>query len=108
MTSSPRPIGIEFGYCFGPEECIRLAVGVQLGNLCRNPVAHGFGARIRHNHAQFAQALPSAPRAHHLHSFGGFGHFLLRRSVTRTLVTRYEPGSNSAASSGAMVNREIA
>jgi hypothetical protein len=55
-------------------EVVSNALGVQLCNLRRNPVAHGCRARIRHDQAQFAQAPPPAPRTHHPHSFGGFGH----------------------------------
>jgi hypothetical protein len=89
MTKSPRLIVIEFGDGFDPQKCVVLAVKVQLCNLRRNPAAHGLRARIGYNEAQFAQAPPSAPRAHHPHSFGGLSHiFLCAQCVTH--VTRYD------------------
>ena len=69
-----RLIGIEFGHCFDPEEGVAFAVGVQLRHLRGNPIAHRFRASIGYDKTQFAQALASAPCAHHLHSFGWFGH----------------------------------
>jgi hypothetical protein len=70
---SRRLIGIEFRFAFDPEEGVAFAVGVQLYNLRRDPVAHGLRACIRHDEAQFAQALPSAPRAHHSLVWPEFG-----------------------------------
>src|SRR5882724_6856605 len=74
ITRSPRLIGIELGDGLDPAECVAFAVRVQPCHLCRDSVAYGFRARIRHNETQFAQALPPAPCPHHPHSFGGFGH----------------------------------
>src|SRR5437868_3591288 len=94
MTRSPRLIGVEFGYRFDPEERVAFAVGTQLCDLHGDPVAHGLRARIRHEEAQLAQALPSTPRAHHLHPFGGLGHFVLP-SESASDVTRYGGKSKS-------------
>src|SRR5215472_18398864 len=57
ITKSPRRIDIEFGYHFDPQKRLAFAVGAQLGNLRRDPLAHGLGARIGDDEAQFAQAL---------------------------------------------------
>jgi hypothetical protein len=82
MTKSPRLIGIEFGYGLDPEEGVVLARRIELGDLRCDPATHRFRARIGYDEAQFAQALPSAPRAHHPHSFGRLRHILLQ-IVTR-------------------------
>src|SRR5258707_14133486 len=99
MTTSPRLIGVEFGYRFDPQERVAFAAGAELCDLPRDPAAHGFRARIRHNQAQFAQTLPAAPRAHHLHSFSGFGHIALS-GVTRYNVQRCRAENKSRAFAG--------
>src|SRR6516162_6212588 len=104
MTSSPRLIGIKFGYGFDPEERLAFTLRAQFRNLRRDAVAHGFRARIRHDEPQLAQALRAAPPAHHPHPLGGLGQFALIRCSLLLYVTRYgaktrtrQPPATSAA-----------
>src|SRR6516225_3037995 len=97
MISSPRLIAIKFGYGFDPAECLVFTIGAELCDLRRDPVAHGFRARIGHDEAQLTQALRVAPPAHPSHPLSRLGRFILHPGLVLCLMyrvteRRQEPG----------------